>query len=100
MCAGVASNGRLPYVPRMTWLLYGVTGYTGELTAQLAHERGDKPIVAGRNADAVRAIAERLGFSHRAFSLDDPAAVDRGLEGVSAVLHCAGPFSRTSQPMV
>jgi short subunit dehydrogenase-like uncharacterized protein len=100
MCARVASKTRLPYVPRMSWLLYGANGYTGELVAELAKERGDKPILAGRNEAAVRAVAERLGFAWRAFSLDDPAAVDRGLDGVSTVQHCAGPFSRTSQPMV
>src|SRR5581483_8246026 len=85
---------------RAMWLLYGANGYTGELIAKLAKARGETPVLAGRNAEAVARIAEPLGFSHRAFGLDDPAAVDAGLDGTKLVLHCAGPFSRTSAPMV
>ena len=79
----------------MTWMLYGANGYTGELAAREAARRGLKPILAGRNAETVGALASELGFEHRVFSLDEPR-----LEGVSAVLHCAGPFVRTSRPMV
>jgi len=82
------------------WLLYGANGYTGELAAREAAGRGLKPVLAGRNAAAVGALAAELGLSHRAFPLDDPAALRAGIEGVSAVLHCAGPFVRTSRLMV
>jgi short subunit dehydrogenase-like uncharacterized protein len=82
-----------------TALLYGATGYTGRLIARMAAEHGVRPILAGRSAAAVAEQAGALGLEHRAFSLDDAAAVRRGLSGVSAVLHCAGPFSRTFRPM-
>jgi short subunit dehydrogenase-like uncharacterized protein len=81
------------------WILYGANGYTGELVARLAASRGHRPILAGRRADAVCALAEGIGLERRLFSLDDPARVDEGLEGMDLVLHCAGPFSRTSRPM-
>ena len=81
------------------WLLYGANGYTGELVARLAVARGHQPILAGRRADAVCALADELGLPRRLFDLDDPARVDEGLAGMSLVLHCAGPFSRTSAPM-
>lgn len=81
------------------WLLYGANGYTGELVARLAVSHGHHPILAGRRADAVCALAEDLGLERRLFSLDDPARVDEGLSGMSLVVHCAGPFSRTSRPM-
>jgi short subunit dehydrogenase-like uncharacterized protein len=81
----------------VTYLIYGANGYTGELTARLSARRGHAPILAGRNPELIRALADELHLEHRAFSLDDPAAVDRGLAGVQAVLHCAGPFSRTSK---
>ncbi|MCP4873442.1 MAG: NAD(P)H-binding protein [Proteobacteria bacterium] len=81
-------------------LLYGSYGYTGRLIARLAAAEGQKPILAGRNADKVRAHAEDLGLEHRVFALDDPDALDAGLEGIDVVLHCAGPFIHTSQPMV
>jgi short subunit dehydrogenase-like uncharacterized protein len=82
------------------YLIYGATGYTGALTARFAALRGDKPILAGRSEGPVRALADGLGLEHRTFGLDEPRALDRGLEGVKVVLHCAGPFSRTSRPMV
>jgi short subunit dehydrogenase-like uncharacterized protein len=81
------------------WLLYGANGYTGQLTAELAKKRGMTPILAGRDATKIRPLAEKLGFEHRVFSLDDPAALRQGLAGVAAVAHLAGPFSRTSKPM-
>jgi short subunit dehydrogenase-like uncharacterized protein len=81
------------------YLIYGANGYTGELIARAAVERGQRPILAGRNAAEVGALASALGLDHRVFALDDARVVDQGLEGVSAVLHCAGPFARTARPM-
>jgi short subunit dehydrogenase-like uncharacterized protein len=80
-------------------LVYGANGYTGELVARLAAGRGLAPVLAGRDGAAVGRLAGSLGLAHRAFGLDDPAALDAGLAGTRAVLHCAGPFSRTSRPM-
>jgi short subunit dehydrogenase-like uncharacterized protein len=81
------------------WILYGANGYTGALVARLAASRGHRPILAGRRADAVFALAEELSLERRLFSLEDATRVDEGLRGMSLVLHCAGPFSRTSRPM-
>jgi short subunit dehydrogenase-like uncharacterized protein len=83
----------------MTWLLYGANGYTGRLVAQLAVARGERPVLAGRSAAKIAALADELGLEHRAFGLDDPDAIRRGLDGVTAVAHCAGPFSATAGPM-
>jgi short subunit dehydrogenase-like uncharacterized protein len=82
-----------------SWLLYGANGYTGELVARRAAAAGLRPVLAGRRAEPVARLAAELGLEHRAFALDDPLAVDRGLAGMAAVLHCAGPFSRTAVPM-
>jgi short subunit dehydrogenase-like uncharacterized protein len=82
-----------------SFVLYGANGYTGRLVAQRAMQVGLSPILAGRNAAEVGAMAAELGLPHRVFALDDPAAVDAGLDGARAVLHCAGPFVRTSGPM-
>ncbi len=82
------------------WLLYGANGYTGELIAREAVRRGLRPMLAGRTLAAVAPLARELGLAHRVFALDLPAEVDRGLDGMSVVLHCAGPFARTSRPMV
>ena len=83
-----------------TLLIYGANGYTGELVAEEAVRKGMRPILAGRNAATVGALAGRLELDSRVFGLDDPAALAGGLEGVAVVLHCAGPFIRTSKPMV
>lgn len=81
-------------------LIYGAYGYTGELIARRAAAGGALPILAGRSASKVAALAEELGLPYRAFGLDDPPALDRGLADVDVVIHAAGPFSRTSEPMV
>lgn len=80
-------------------LIYGAYGYTGALIAREAVACGLRPLLAGRNAEALQALARELGLEHRAFPLDDPAALDAGIRGVRAVLHCAGPFAHTSRPV-
>jgi short subunit dehydrogenase-like uncharacterized protein len=81
------------------FLIYGANGYTGALIAREAVARGKRPILAGRNAAAVAALADGLKLEHRCFALDQPAAVAEGLRGARVVLHCAGPFARTARPM-
>lgn len=81
-------------------MLYGAYGYTGRLVAELAVSRGERPVLAGRRAEPLAALAGRLGLPHRAVGLDDPAALAAALDGIDAVAHCAGPFSTTSAPMV
>ncbi len=49
-----------------SWMLYGAAGYTGALVAQHARRRGHQPVLAGRDAAAVAALAERLDLPHRA----------------------------------
>ncbi|HAJ36171.1 MAG TPA: hypothetical protein DCL15_10800 [Chloroflexi bacterium] len=82
------------------FLIYGANGYTGELTARVAVEQGLRPILAGRNAAQVAALADRLGLPYRVAALDNAAALDALLHAVAVVLHCAGPFIYTAQPMV
>lgn len=80
-------------------LLYGATGYTGRLIARLAADYGLRPVLAGRSAEGVAALAAEQGLEHRAFPLDDATAVHDGLDGIAAVLHCAGPFAHTYRAM-
>lgn len=82
------------------FLIYGANGYTGELITRFAAERGLKPILAGRNEAKISELAGKYGFEYRAFSLDDTAKLEAALQEVDMVLHCAGPFSITSLPMV
>jgi short subunit dehydrogenase-like uncharacterized protein len=80
-------------------LIYGCYGYTGKLISEHAVEVGLKPILAGRDEEKTRALAEKLGLSWRVFDLDDESKVTENLRDFKVVLHCAGPFMFTSEVM-
>ena len=82
------------------FLVYGANGYTGELITRSAAERGLKPVIAGRNESAIKPLAETHGLEYRIFALDETEKLDAALNEVAMVMHCAGPFSITSRPMV
>ncbi|QQS39898.1 MAG: saccharopine dehydrogenase NADP-binding domain-containing protein [Acidobacteriota bacterium] len=84
----------------MNFLIYGANGYTGELIAREAAARGLTPLLAGRSREKVMSVAEELGLEYRVFGLDETEALDAALAEVGFVIHCAGPFSITSKPMV
>jgi len=81
-------------------LIYGANGYTGELITRYAAERGLKPLLAGRSEPKIAELAGKFGLESRVFALDEAAMLDAALQEVDMVLHCAGPFSLTSRPMV
>jgi len=87
-------------VNKTRWLIYGANGFTGRLVAREAVRRGLTPILAGRNAQSVQALSGELGLECRIFALDQPAVVQDCIGDCRLVLHCAGPFSATSQPMI
>jgi short subunit dehydrogenase-like uncharacterized protein len=82
------------------WMIYGANGYTGRLVAKQAKRQGLNPVLAGRNRAEIEALAADTGLESAVFSLRDEQALVQALRGVSVVLHCAGPFSATSQPML
>jgi short subunit dehydrogenase-like uncharacterized protein len=82
------------------WLLYGATGYTGELIARAAVSRGLSPILAGRTTERVARLAGELGLEARAFPVKDTNALVDGMREVGLVLNCAGPFSATAAQML
>ncbi len=80
----------------MTFLIYGANGFVGREIARTAVDAGMQPIVAGRDRTAIEMLGRELGVEPRVFGLDDPA----GIQGVDAVLHCAGPFIHTFRSIV
>ncbi|MCC5919133.1 MAG: saccharopine dehydrogenase NADP-binding domain-containing protein [Cyclobacteriaceae bacterium] len=84
----------------MSLLIYGAYGYTGRLIAKLANERGIKVTLAGRNAEKVKAVAQRYNQDHMVFSLERPEELQMKLKPFELVIHCAGPFIHTAKPML
>jgi len=80
-------------------LVYGAYGYTGTLIVRELLAQGVRPVLAGRSAPPLHALARAHELEARVFALEEPAAVDAGLEGVQVAVHCAGPFSRTADAM-
>ena len=81
-------------------LIYGANGYTGRLIAKTFAQADMRPILAGRDGEKVKTIADNLGLPFTVFALEDKPALDAALTGVVGVLHCAGPFAETSKAMV
>jgi short subunit dehydrogenase-like uncharacterized protein len=81
-------------------MIYGANGYTGKLAARFAKDRHLNPVLAGRRGEEILPIARELGFESRIFNLAEAAVVAKNLEDMTAVLHCAGPFSATSRSML
>lgn len=84
----------------MTFLLYGANGYTGNLIARFAKDFGLTPILAGRTESKIKPLAEELGYEYRIFNLDDTSATEAALADIEVVLHAAGPFMFTAEPMI
>ena len=82
------------------WLLYGATGYTGVLIAEEAVRRGHRPVLAARSREKLAPLASRLGLESVVVGLEDSRRLVSALEGLPLVVHAAGPFVRTSEPMV
>lgn len=80
-------------------LIYGANGHVGRAASRLAAAQGLEPVLAGRDRLEVEALAGELGLQARIFSLDEPGGIDAALEDVRVVLHLAGPYVWTSEPM-
>lgn len=81
------------------WLIYGATGYTGRLVVEEAVRQGLDPVLAGRDAGRLAALAGPLGLETRVAPLDDPGRLSRALDGIRVVLNAAGPFIATAGPL-
>jgi short subunit dehydrogenase-like uncharacterized protein len=81
-------------------LFYGVSGYTGQLILEAAAKAGLHATIAGRNAAKIKALATTFSLPYRIFGLDDAQELDRNLRDFELVLHCAGPFHFTTEPML
>jgi short subunit dehydrogenase-like uncharacterized protein len=81
-------------------MLYGASGYTGRLIAEEAVRRGHRPVLAGRSPQKLQPLAEALGLEVVVARLEDVRALAHALQGLPLVVHAAGPFIHTSEPMI
>lgn len=82
------------------WMIYGANGYTGKLIIEEAITRGHTPILAGRSREKIEALANRYQLDSMVFSIDDRDALHQAVKSVDLVLLAAGPFVKTSLPVV
>ncbi|RDB06684.1 saccharopine dehydrogenase family protein [Runella aurantiaca] len=84
----------------MSFLIYGASGFTGTLIVDLAVKQGKKPVIAGRNESKIKPLAEKHGLEYLIFDLNNQENIVKQLKKFPLVLNCAGPFTRTAQPLV
>jgi len=85
---------------KKNWMIYGATGYSGQLIVEQAIQSGLRPLVAGRSEDKVIALAQKYDLEYRVFSIDMLVNSDALISQMSVVLNCAGPFSQTAEIMM
>ena len=94
-------NRHCGYAPRMaSWMIYGAYGFTGRLLVDEAVRRGHRPVLGGRDATKLARLAAAHDLEWVAVSLDDTVTLARAVEPFDLVFHAAGPFVRTSAPMI
>jgi short subunit dehydrogenase-like uncharacterized protein len=88
-------------VTQKTCAVLGAYGHTGRFVVAALRQRGWTPILCGRDADRLSAFGATCPeLEQRQLSIDDPASLDRAIEGTFAVINCAGPFLDTALPVV
>ena len=96
MAVGEGEDGRM--TGRI--VLFGATGYTGELTARRLVADGAKPLLVGRREQAVKALAADLNLEHAVADAGHPDQVRALLDPGDVILSTVGPFLRHGLPAV
>ena len=92
---------RLPQDRKGQVLIYGAYGFTGAGISKLASEYGITPVLAGRNESKLRPLAESLGYDYVVLSLENNHDnLVKVLKHFEIVLHIAGPYTFTGEPML
>lgn len=81
-------------------MLYGAYGFTGRLLVAEAVRRGHRPVLAGRNAALLAELGTRYDLDWLALDLNYAPRLEKTVDRFDLVLHAAGPFTVTSEPMI
>lgn len=85
----------------MSIAVYGATGFTGGLIARELRRLGADFLIAGRSRRKLEELSGELGgMPFREVAADDAAGLREMLEGCSAVVGCAGPFTLHGEGLV
>ena len=81
-------------------ILFGATGYTGRLTAEALVARGERPLLAGRSADKLTALAGELGgeLDTAVADVSEPGSVRELVGPEDVIIATVGPFARWGDP--
>lgn len=84
-----------------TIAVHGAYGHTGRFIVAELVRRGWTPLLCGRDAARLEALAERFpGLAWRETDIADPGSLDRAFHGAGAVINAAGPFLDTAAPVL
>lgn len=76
-------------------VLFGATGFTGDLTAREMVRLGIRPVLAGRSAGRLAALADQLGgLELRTADVGEPESVRALVERGDVLVSTVGPFVR------
>src|SRR4051812_12908798 len=82
-------------------VVFGATGYPGELTARALVDRGARPVLAARSADRLNRLAAELGgLETRVAEIATVATVDALVERGDVLISTVGPFAQMGEPAV
>src|SRR5215207_812141 len=83
-------------------VVFGATGYTGRLVTESLLGRGARPVVAGRSAQRLRALAAELGedLEVAEADVDRPETVRALVSRGDVLVSTVGPFTRWGAPAV
>jgi short subunit dehydrogenase-like uncharacterized protein len=80
-------------------VLFGATGYTGDLTARALVDRGVRPVLAARNRERLDALAAELGgLETRVADVAAPETLSGLVERGDVLVSTVGPFMRLGAP--
>lgn len=82
-------------------VLFGATGYTGDLTARAMVDRGLRPVLAGRDAERLAALAGDLGGLDAVVAdAGNPDSVRALVQRGDVLVTTVGPFAQLGEPAV
>ncbi len=94
-----------PSAPTGRIVLFGATGYTGDLTARTLVAAGVRPVLAARTADRLRPLAAELGgpggpLEFQVAEATEPASVRALVQRGDVLVTTVGPFARWGRAAV